>query len=151
MKKFSAAASTSLPCLALIFLLVIGFSSCTSISIFNETAYEQATSLKVEALILMDKATEPFDSHLRQVESLAASVEKAYEFAKGRPKNEISAKQWEILKDPDRNLLGGFLKRWKEESTLSRVFVNEAKLLVRDAFDTIIGLEGGKIKPRDVK
>ncbi len=151
MKKFSAAVSPSLTCLALVFLLVVGFSSCKSISIFNETAYEQATSLKVEALLLMGKATEPFDSHLKDVESLAASVEKAYEFAKGRPKNEISAKQWEILKDPERNLLGGFLKRWKEESTLSRAFVNEAKLLIGDAFDTIIGLESGKIKPRDVK
>lgn len=151
MKKSIAPPSTSLPCLSLIFLLVINLSSCASISFFNETAYEQATSLKVEALLLMDKATEPFDNHLKEVESLAAGVDKAYEFAKGRPKNEISAKQWEILKDPGRNLLGGFLKRWKEESTLSRAFVSEAKLLVGDAFDTIIGLESGKIKPKGVK
>lgn len=151
MKKYISTASATLPSFSLIFLLVIGLSSCATISTFSETAYEQATSLKVEALLLMDKATEPFDSHLKEVESLAASVEKAYEFAKGRPKNEISAKQWEILKDPGRNLLGGFLKRWKEESTLSRAFVNEAKSLVSDAFDTIIGLESGKIKPSDVK
>ena len=110
-------------------------------------AFEQATSLKVEALVVMTKATEPFENHRAEVDVLRTSVEKAHEFARNRPKNEYSTRQWEKLKDPGANLLGGFLKRWEQQSTLSRVFVDEAKRLVSDAFDEIIGLETGKRKP----
>jgi len=78
-------------------------------------------------------------------------VEKAYEYAKGRPKNEISAQQWEKLKDPDKNLLGGFIKRWMEKETLKKTFIQGAKGIVSDAFDTIIGLESGKIKPSEAR
>ncbi|MBI2950563.1 hypothetical protein HYY27_00640 [bacterium] len=133
--------------LAITILLV---SACATISSFSPAAYEQATSLKVEALTLMDRASELFVDHRVEAEALTLRVEKAYEFAKGRPKNEISTRQWAILKDPDRNLLGGFLKRWKAQSTLSGVFIQEAKGLVADAFDKIIGLESGKVKPQDV-
>ena len=133
------------------FLLLLVVSCASSISPFNQKAYEYATSLKVEALALMDQATEPFQDHQAEVQAFVTRVEKAYEYAKGLPKNEISTKQWQILKDPNRHLLGGFLKRWGEESTLSRAFVQEAQGLVADAFDTIIGLESGKIKPKSIQ
>jgi DNA transposition AAA+ family ATPase len=55
------------------------------------------------------------------------------------------------MKDPDKNLLGGFLKRWKEKDKLSAVFVDEAKRLISTGFDQIIGLESGKIKPKGSK
>jgi hypothetical protein len=113
--------------------------------------YQQSTSLKVEASTLMDKAVEPFSKHEAKVAQLMSKVEKAYEYAKGLPKNSISTKQWEILKSSEKNLLGGFMKRWKEENQLSAVFIKEAKGLVADAFDAIIGLETGKIKPKDIK
>ena len=129
-------------------ILVVGLlSSCSTISPFNQVAYEQATSLKVEALALMDKATEPFANHQKDVDALMMKVDKAYEYAKGRPNNSDSTKQWAIIKDPSRNSLGGFLKRWEEKSTLSKTFITEAKGLVSDGFNTVIGLEGGKLKP----
>jgi hypothetical protein len=121
--------------------------SCANISEFSAAAYDQAVSLKVESLDLMDYAAEPFEVYNEEVDELQLKLLKAYEFAKGRPDNEISARQWEILIDPERNLLGGFLKRWEEEKTLSQFFITEAKGLISDAFDTIIGLESGKIKP----
>lgn len=134
----------------LLFLL-IALCGCTTISQFSPAAYEQATSLKVESLVLMEKAAEPFEKHRSEVESLLIKVEKACEYAKGRPGNEISARQWGLLKDPDRNLLGGFMKRWQERGTLPGPFIEEAKGIVSDAFDTIIGLESGKIKPSGVQ
>jgi hypothetical protein len=124
--------------------------ACATISPFSEAAYERATSLKVESLALMELAVEPFEGHEKEVRELVLEVEKAYEFARGRPRNEISARQWEILADPDGNLLGGFLSRWERESALSNAFVAEAKRIVADAFDTIIGLESGKVKPLQV-
>ncbi len=131
-------------------LLLLVFTACSYIAPYSQYAYQQATSLKVDALSLMDKATEPYASHAADAGDLETKVEKAYEYAKGRPKNELSAKQWQILKDPDRHLLGGFLKRWKAQSTLSPTFIKEAKGLVGDAFDTISGLESGKIKSDEI-
>ncbi len=134
-------------------LLVVFFISfaCSYISPYSHFAYQQVTSLKVEALELMDKATDLYTNHETEINELKSKIEKAYEYDKGRPKNELSTKQWEILKDPDRNLLGGFMIRWEKETKLSTVFIKEAKGLVADAFDTISGLESGKIKEGDVE
>jgi len=137
---------------AAIALLLVSLSlGCATIAPFNPTAYEQATSLKVDSLSVMGKATGPFAQHRVEVEGLKLKLDKAYEYARGIPKNEITAKQWEILRDPDRHLLGGFLDRWQKESTLSRGYIAEKKRQVGEAFDTIIGLESGKIKPSEVK
>lgn len=133
-------------------LLAGAIASCgRTISTFSPIAYEQATSLKVDALALMDQATALYADHRAETESLTVRLAKAYEFAKGRPKNDISAEQWRILIDPERHLLGGFLARWKRESRLSATFISAAKGLVSDGFDTIIGLESGKVKPEQVR
>jgi hypothetical protein len=99
----------------------------------------------------MSFATMSYSEYEEDVTYLRTELQKAYEFAKGRPNNEISTKQWEILVDENRNLLGGFLKRWQDEETLSEMFVTEAQQIVSDAFDTIIGLESGKINPSELK
>ena len=125
--------------------------SCTTISVFSPEAYKQAVDLKVESLELMSFATMPYADFEDEVDYLQTELSKAYEFSKGRPNNEISTKQWEILINPDGNLLGGFLKRWEEEETLSQMFVDEMRTLVSDEFDTIIGLESGKIDPSEIK
>lgn len=127
------------------------FSACTSISPFSQKAYEQATRLKVESLNLMGKATQPFSKYEEKVEQLSQEIEIAYEFAFGRPDNEISARQWEMLKDPSKNLLGGFLLRWEQESKLSKFFIEEAQKVIGQAFDQIIQLESQKIKPEELR
>jgi len=125
---------------------LVFLASCTTISPFNQKAYEQATSLKVDALALMDKATVPFSTQRKSVDALKLNVEKAYEYSKGLPQNTETTQQWIIIKDPLRNSLGGFLQRWKEKSTLRKAFIREAKSLVSDGFDQVIELESGKRK-----
>ena len=124
-------------------------TGCSTISPFSPIAYEQATSLKVEALATMEKASEPYANQKQSVETLKLNVEKAYEYAKGRPQNEETTMQWFIIKDPSRHSLGGFLKRWEDKSSLDKSFIQEAKGLVSDGFDTVIELESGKRKPAD--
>ena len=131
------------------FIALALLASCTSISPFSAKAYEQATSLKAEALIIMDKATQPFSDNKQTAEALQLNLEKAYEYAKGIPKNAETTNQWAIIKDPARNSLGGFLKRWEKDQTLSKGFIQEAKGLVSDGFDSIIELESGKRKPSE--
>jgi len=41
--------------------------------------------------------------------------------------------------------MAGFLRKWEAESTLSPSFIREAKGVISLAFDSIIGLESGKI------
>jgi hypothetical protein len=139
---------------SLMFLIILTFSitGCAlSVDSFDNLAYHNATSLKVDSLALMGKATESYSKHEDTVEALKLSVEKAYEYANGRPKNEEVSEQWVLMKDPEKNLLGGFLVRWKEKGKLSPAFVDEAMRLISSGFDQIIGLESGKIKPRASK
>ncbi len=137
--------------LLIISIVITYLFACSSISEFSQYAYQQAVDLKVESLDLIGNADQPFEDFADDVYSLKIELSKAVEFARGRPDNEISTKQWEILTDEKRNLLGGFLKRWEEEDTLSPMFVDEAKKIISDAFDTIIGLESGKIKPSEIQ
>ena len=125
--------------------------SCSSISVFSPEAYKQAVDLKVESVELMSFATSPYEDYEEDIAFLRTEFRKAYEFALGRPDNELSAQQWEILINEEGNLLGGFLNRWEAEGTLSEMFVTEMQVLVGDAFDTIIGLESGKIDPSEFK
>jgi hypothetical protein len=130
----------------IIFLLIL--TSCTPlIGPHSPMAYQNATSLKASTLALMDKATEPYSNHMKDIESLMLEVDKAYEFVNGIPSNNISGKQWYILKKPDGNLLGKFFLRWKEKNTLSRPYIDEFKKLISDAYDEIICLEANKLKP----
>jgi hypothetical protein len=138
-----------LPLLALSLSII----SCetTSIALYDETAYSQIVSLKVDSLSLIEKATEDYTVHEAEVKKLQKELQFAYEYARGRPKNEITAEQIFLLINPEGYLLGGFLARWETEGYLREAFVDNAKKLIAEAFDQIIGLESGKIRPEDVR
>lgn len=130
-------------------LLII--NSCSSVSDLSEKAYSKAVRLKVQSLDLMDKATEGYSKHSYEVDSLKKELRFAYEYAKGRPGNELITEKWNTMINPERNLLGGFLKIWREDLILSPIFVSEAQVVIGKAFDTIIELESGKIKPSQLQ
>ncbi|MDX1670866.1 MAG: hypothetical protein R3211_00890 [Balneolaceae bacterium] len=115
-------------------------------SLFDQHAYQQAVNLKVESLKLMDKASEPFADHKSAVESLKTDLQKAYEYAKGRPQNTESIQQWEIMIDPEGSLLGGFLAMWEERGQISTTMVEQSKGNIEEGFDIIMELESGKRK-----
>lgn len=127
------------------------FAGCSLIAHYDQVAYEHATSGKVDTLALMDKATGSYDEHQKEVEALITELNKAYEYDRGRSLNKITVAQWDVLRDPNRNLVGGFLKMWKTKGNLSATFIAEKKLQIGDAFDQIIALESGKQKPTEVK
>ena len=131
-------------------LCLLALASCRTISLFDQAAYEQAISAKVDTLALMDKATESYSAHQKEIDAVKRELDKAYEYDLGRPLNKITATQWKILLDPDRHLVGGFLKMWKSKGSLGATFVAEKKIQIAEAFDQIIGLESGKIKPSQV-
>lgn len=128
----------------------IAFWACATISQFDQYAYVQTTSLKVDALSVMDLATDDFDQHKDEVLQLTSSLQKIYEYEKNRPKNEITVKMWEKMLNEDDHLLGGFLLKWKTQGQQSKVFIEEAKKIIGPAFDQIAQLESKKIKPSDI-
>ncbi|RIJ47192.1 hypothetical protein D1614_15655 [Maribellus luteus] len=128
----------------------IAFWACATISQFDQYAYVQTTSLKVDALSVMDLATDDFDQHKDEVLQLTSGLQKIYEYEKNRPKNEITVKMWEKMLNEDDHLLGGFLLKWKTQGQQSKVFIEEAKKIIGPAFDQIAQLESKKIKPSDI-
>jgi hypothetical protein len=130
-------------------LLLLGwlcFAACSTIATYDQTAYEKATDAKAEVLALMGTATESYSSQEKEIQSVSLTVDKAYEYDRGRALNSITVKQWEILRDPNRNLFGGFIQHWREKGSLRPAYISEKKIDIADAFDQIIQLERGKRK-----
>jgi len=134
----------------LVVSIFIGLFGCASISQFDQYAYVQTTSLKVDALQVMDMAVDEFNNHHDKVQKLKTNLQKIYEYEKNRPNNEITLKMWEKLLDKDGHLIGGFLIKWEEHGTQSEIFIREAKKIIGPAFDQIAQLESKKIKPSEL-
>ena len=133
---------------AFVVLLLLGCG--TTISQFDQYAYTQTTSIKVDALHLVDKGTDDYNLHSPEITNLITQIEKAYEYEKNRPKNIITTKMWEEIKNPNGKLLGGFLTFWKTQNEkgkkLNVKFVEDEHQLLDSAFDKIAQLESKKIK-----
>ena len=132
----------------LFFVLAATLGGCIggTIAHYNPIAYQNATSLKVECLAVIAKASEPYDGHKAEAEQVQADLDKAYEFAKGLPKNQVVTKQWEIIRDPKEQSAGGVLAMWKATGKVSPDFAKEAGAKVAQQFDQLIVLEGAKIQ-----
>jgi len=128
--------------------LLLGCSP--TISTFDQNAYTQVTSLKVDALDLMSKATDDYATHETEVKAIQLNIDKAIEYDKHRPHNEITTKMWAIINDPDGHLFGGFLVKWKKDGKCGAAFVVDKKKQIGSAFDQIAELESKKIKPSDI-
>ncbi len=123
-------------------LILLMTSSCgSSISTFDQQAYTTTTSLKVDALCLMDSAQDKYTNHINEVNALNKNLMKIYEYEKHRPKNEKTVEQWNILLNKDGHLLGGFLSKWEKGVVMNPAYISSCKEQVSAAFDIILGLE----------
>jgi len=122
--------------------------SCNSLktAIFDQYSYQKAVEIKVEASNLIDKATTSYTDNIEDIERLNLEIQKIVAYEKNKPNNEISYAMWKILSDSEKNLLVGFLKRWKEKDVLSQFFVTEAKAQIMEAMDLLIQYEAKKDK-----
>jgi len=133
------------PAASFLLALFLCLAACVPlIGPYSPTAYKNATGLKAETLALMDKANTPYAANDGRVDALMVEIDKAYEYVHGIPANDLSARQWAILKKPDGELLGRFFGRWKSEGTLKPAYISEFKGIISDAFDEIICLEANK-------
>lgn len=126
---------------------VVSSMGCSPIiSGFDRFAYQQITFLKVDALSLMDEATTDYASHASEMKNLQSAINKAIEYNKHRPHNDITNKMYALLNDPKANLLGGFLVKWQNEGKCSPAYITDKKKQIAFSFDQIAELEIRKIK-----
>src|SRR6185312_7942188 len=115
--------------LATIFIISICLYSCApTISTFDQYAYTQTTSLKVDVLNVMDQAVESYASHAKDVEQVNIELMKNIEYEKHRAKNQITIDMynimWKMLNDNTSITIGhdtfqhGFFSRWQNKNTL---------------------------------
>ena len=135
----------------LIIIFSLSLVSCKSLktAVFDQYSYQQAISIKVESLNLMDNAVESYAENEAEIKILLLDLQKILEYEKNKPDNEISYAMWQVITHKDRNLLAGFLTRWKNNSQLSKVFIDEAKLQIAEALDLIINYEARKNKTNE--
>lgn len=147
------------PKIHIIFLcapLILMLAGCPTIAPYSQKSYENATTIKAEALVLISKsADEDFDANKSNVDSLKLDVEKAYEYANGIPKNGRISQMWALLKNENRKgSLFDVLNLWKEKHKFDPSFLDGVpeknipgiKEQLSKEFDQIIGLESGKNK-----
>ncbi|SFN63555.1 hypothetical protein SAMN04487989_102155 [Bizionia echini] len=126
-------------------------TACESLktAVFDQYAYQQAISLKIESTNLMENAINPFASFQSEIDELELELQKMVEYEKNKPNNEITYAMWTLVMDSERNLLAGFLKRWETEGQLSQTFTNEAIIQISEALDLIIKYEAQKNKTNE--
>jgi hypothetical protein len=119
--------------------------ACAPVSApFDPVAQTNAASLKAETLALIDLAADPYAGHAAQVVALTAKLDAAANMAAATPRNSLAARQWSVLRDPDRGLYGGTVKLWQAQDTLSPAFRDQKKIQIGRAFDYILCLEANK-------
>jgi hypothetical protein len=131
---------------ACIGIVIANFTSgCQTISTYDEHAYALQTSCLADILKLLDVADEPYSDNTDQIKAVTLNVERAYEYDRGRPLNQIQIAQWNIIRDPAQGSFAGFLAHWKDKGQLSLTYITEKKKQIAVQFDAITSLEAGKM------
>lgn len=69
---------------------VLAIAGCASVSQFDQHAYIQVTSLKVDALNVMSLANDSYTMHEAEVHAVNMMLDKAYEYERNRPNNSLT-------------------------------------------------------------
>jgi hypothetical protein len=143
--RFSALRLSIWRLLSVVPALVLVLTACSTIATYDQAAYEHATSAKAETLLLMDRATTAYSQNTDKIDAVILDLNKAYEYDKGRARNQETVGMWTKMLSPD-DLVGAFIRKWKSEGQLHPGYIKVKKKDVEDAFDQIIELEQGKQK-----
>lgn len=126
----------------LVLILITGCKS--TIALYDQYAYTQATSLKVDLQNLaLESATLSYDSAKADIAKTNVELQKAYEYHKGRDNNSLSTKQYEILLS-DTHFYKSFLKDWQAKGKESAVMAENISEQIGELMDQVIKLENGK-------
>lgn len=134
-----------------VFILSISFLCGCSLlkkkAKFDPEGLEFANRIKVKALQVMRQAEASFFYHKDDVHLLMTEVEKAYEYARTQKNNDAIKDSWNLMRDPAKERLGGFMVLWEREDKLDGTTIALYVQWVEADLNTIIELENAK-KPK---
>lgn len=133
-----------------LFSISLSFQSCNpakGMVPFDAFSLSRTIDIKAQAIDLMKRGGKSFSSVSEDVSDFKATANSLIDFERDRgEKNLKTVQMWELMMDPNQNLLGGFLNRWENEGKLNGPFIREAAGVVSKNFDKIIKLEKKKSK-----
>lgn len=124
-------------------LIAILLSSCATL--YDHYTYTETIETKIQTLSIMDLSHQPYTNHEAEVTALKNQIEKMVIYEKGKNKNKITIKMWEVL-DNDNKLIKSYLQLWQDRETLNMAFIEEAKPQIEEAFNILIQYEEKKSK-----
>lgn len=129
-----------------IILLGMLAAACVSLPGYDQVAYENATSLKAHTLALLEKSGDhrSYARYEDAIDDLLVDLSAAFEYANGVEHNNESAKNWRDLTGDESALVKGWLNSWRNQGQISTTGIAEHRILISEAFDTIICLEANK-------
>jgi hypothetical protein len=131
-----------------VFLLILSIGCRPTISLYDQYAYTQATSLKVDMQNLaLESQNVNYNDATADINKVNTELQKAYEYNKGRDLNSLSTKQYEILLS-ENDFYKQFLNNWKSSGKESAAFAQNVSDKIGQLMDQIIKLENGKNKPQ---
>lgn len=134
----------------LLILAAVLFSGCSILkkkARFNPEGLEFANRIMVKATQVMRQAEASFFYYRDDVHLLMTEVEKAYEYARTQKNNEAVKDAWNLIRDPTKERLGGFMVLWEREDRLDGVTIELYVQWIEADLNTIIELENAK-KPK---
>jgi hypothetical protein len=135
--------------ISLVIFWITIFNACSpTIAFFDQYAYTQATSLKVDLQNLAQQSSSvAFTDAKADIDKLNTSLQKAYEYSKGRAKNTLSTDQYGILLS-ENGFYKKFLHLWESQGKTSPAAADEFSRTLEKLMDQVIKLEAGKNKEK---
>jgi len=131
--------------------LVSGFVFCllflvSCAPVYSPYIFDQTAELKKQTLSILDKATEPYSKYETKVDVLKSDLASMVQQERMRKRNKLKVKQWDLLLDPQGNLLNGSLEKWRKDTVMSETFIVLQRNLVEEAFNLIQEVEKQRLK-----
>lgn len=127
----------------IIFFTALTLLSCASL--YDHFTYTETIETKLSTLSLMKKSDSPFADNQNEIEDLKNQLEKMEIYEKGKKRNEITGKMWELI-GSDQHLVGSYLKLWEEKGSLNPALAEEAIPQIEEAYDLMLNFETKKDK-----
>jgi len=129
-----------------LFLFGLLLSCKPMIALYDQYAFTQATSLKVDMQNLaLESDSVSYDAAKPDIDKVNVELQKAYEYNKGRDLNSLSTKQYEILVS-ETQFYKSFLNNWKTKGKENETVAQDASEKIGQLLDKVIQLENGKNK-----
>lgn len=128
-----------------ILVLFVLITSLQCAPLYDHYTYTETIETKISTISLMEQSVNPFEEHTKEVADLKNQIQKMIIYERGKKKNQITTKMWELL-GSDNHLVGSYMILWEDKGTLNKDFVDQAIPQIETAYDLMLDYENNKDK-----